>query len=117
MGRIIYFETTSESVDTTAQFYAEAFGWRSRSSPHLPGYRLLDTGAGTGIDGAVMSREHSAQPVIVWLEVDDLRAVVADVEAAGGARRGEINEIPGEGLVCYVTDPAGVVFGLKQPIG
>lgn len=34
--------------------------------------------------------------------------------AAGGQQRGEINELPGEGLVCYIADPTGTLLGLKQ---
>lgn len=115
MGRIIHFETTSAAVPATARFYAEAFGWSDEASPFLPGYHLLDTGEGHGIDGAVMSREYQQQAVILWLEVIDIHDVIARTVAAGGEQRGDVNELPGQGLVCYVADPEGTLFGLKQP--
>lgn len=115
MGRIIHFEITADSPDTVTQFYADAFGWDNTASPFLPGYYLASTGDGGGIDGAVMSREYRQQAVIIWLEVEDLRASIAAVEAAGGTHSNDINEIPGQGLVTYVTDPGGTLLGLRQP--
>jgi predicted enzyme related to lactoylglutathione lyase len=34
---------------------------------------------------------------------------------AGGTADGDVHELHGEGLVTYITDPAGLVFGVKQP--
>ncbi|KAB1650035.1 VOC family protein [Pseudoclavibacter endophyticus] len=116
MGRIIHFEITADDPESTARFYADAFGWQSETSPFVPGYHLVDTGDGNGINGAVMSREYRRQPAILWLEVDDIRDSVAAVEAAGGRHDGAVNEIPGQGLVTYVTDPSGTAIGLKQPL-
>lgn len=115
MARIVHFEITSATVDAAARFYEDAFGWSSQESPFLPGYHLLHTGAGDGVDGAVMSSEYQQQPVILWLEVEDIHTSIAATTAAGGRQEGEVNEIPGQGLVCYVSDPAGVLFGLRQP--
>ena len=116
MGRIIHFEITAETPEAVTRFYADAFGWRSQASPALPGYHLVDTGEGSGISGAVMSREYREQSAILWLEVDDIHASVAAVATAGGLLDGEVSEIPGEGLVAYVTDPGGTLLGLKQPL-
>jgi len=116
MGRITHFEITSDSPDAANQFYADAFGWNSEASPFLSGYHLTRTGQGAGIDGAVMSRDYQQQPVILWLEVSDIATSIAAVKAAGGSQAGDINEIPGRGLVAYVADPAGTLFGLKQTI-
>ena len=115
MGRITHVEITADEPAQAIRFYRDAFGWSSEESPFLPGYHLVRTGAGAGIDGAVMSRTYQPQPVILWLEVDDIDASLAASAAAGGRQVGEINEIPGEGLVCYLADPTGMLLGLKQP--
>ncbi len=116
MGRIVHFEITAAAPDDATRFYREAFGWTGEASPFVPGYHLVATGDGPGIDGAVMSSDYQAQPVILWLEVDDLDASVAAVEAAGGRRAGDVNEIPGQGRVVYVADPTGTLLGLRQPV-
>lgn len=115
MGRIIHVELTSADPERAAEFYRAAFGWESAASPYVDGYLLAATGAGDGIDGAIMSREHQAQVAIVWLQVDDLETTRTAVVAAGGSVVGEAQEIPGQGRVAYVRDPEGVLLGLRQP--
>jgi predicted enzyme related to lactoylglutathione lyase len=115
MGRIIHVELTSADPGKAAEFYRAAFGWESEASPYADGYLLAVTGAGDGIDAAIMSREHHAQVTIVWLQVDDLEATRTAVVAAGGSVVGEPQEIPGQGRVAYVRDPEGVLLGLRQP--
>lgn len=114
MGRIIHVEVTSGDPQQATDFYRRAFGWTTEESPFLPDYFIADTGEGPGINGAVMSNSYRSQSVIIWMEVDDLATTMADVRAAGGSQVGDINEIPGEGKVCYIEDPQGTVFGLKE---
>ncbi|HEY0619789.1 MAG TPA: VOC family protein [Kribbella sp.] len=115
MGRIIHVELTAADLDRAATFYAEAFGWQATPSPFVDGYLVAETGAGDGIDGAIMKRDYQDQPVIIWLQVDDLDATRAAVSAAGGSADHEPQEIPGVGRVAYVRDPEGVLLGLRQP--
>jgi len=114
MGRVIHFELTAEQPAQLTGFLAAAFGWTQEESPFLPGYHLVDTGEGEGIDGAVMSSAFQKQPVIIWLLVEELDAALEAVAAAGGAQAGPVNEIPGRGRLVYVMDPSGTVFGLRE---
>lgn len=116
MGRAIHFELTADDVERAAGFYAQALGWRTEDSPFVNGYKTAQTGEGGGIDGAIMTREHQAQPAIIWLEVDDLDAAAERIRAAGGTTEGEKNTIPGEGHVQYARDTEGNLLGLKQPL-
>ncbi|MGQ7786133.1 VOC family protein [Nesterenkonia sp. PF2B19] len=115
MGHIMHVELTSAAPQATADFYSRAFGWRTEASPFLPDYLLAQTGDGPGIDAAIMSREHQEQAAIIWIQVEDIDAARAAVTEAGGDASGEVHDLPGEGRVGYVTDPDGVVLGLKQP--
>lgn len=115
MGKITHIELTSASPEATTDFYARAFGWKSTASPFLPDYHTVDTGKGEGIDAAIMSSKYQSQSTIMWLEVEDIETTVAAVRAAGGTADSEFHDLPGEGRVGYVTDPNGVVIGLKQP--
>ncbi|WP_024288781.1 VOC family protein [Cellulomonas sp. KRMCY2] len=114
MGTIVHVEITAEDPAASARFYAHAFGWATVESPFAPGYHLAKTGPGQGIDAALMSRSWQAQPAIAWIQVDDLDAARSRVVAAGGGLAGDVDEIPGQGRVCYVTDPEGTVLGIKE---
>ncbi|MEQ3553912.1 VOC family protein [Pseudonocardia nematodicida] len=114
MGTIVHVELTSPDPQASADFYARAFGWDSTASPFLPDYLTSRTGDGSGIDAAIMSSRYQEQKTILWIEVPDIADAVTAVEAAGGTA-GEFHDLPGQGRVGYVTDPAGVVIGLKQP--
>lgn len=113
MSRLVHFEITGTEPEKLAKFYAKALSVRSEPSAFVQGYHML---VGDGPLGAVMDRAHKSQAAIAWFEVDDLDAAVARVTAGGGAVAGERNTIPGEGMVQYVADPEGTVFGLKQPL-
>jgi uncharacterized protein len=115
MGTIIHVELTSADPHASAEFYARAFGWEITDSPFLPGYLTASTGVGPGIDAALMSSHYQSQRTILWIEVQDLEASLAAVEAAGGTA-GTFHDVPGQGRVGYITDPTGVVIGLRQPL-
>ncbi|MCL3861005.1 VOC family protein [Actinotalea sp. K2] len=115
MGTIIHIELTSAAPAATADFYARAFGWESIASPFVPDYLLASTGDGTGIGAAIMSNRYQSQSTILWIEVPDVVAAIDAVTAAGGAAAGEVQDLPDVGRLAYVTDPDGVVIGLKEP--
>jgi len=114
MGKIIHVELTSAAPLETADFYARAFGWQAEPSPFVPDYLVASAGDGPGIDAAIMSSGYQSQNTIIWIEVDDIEAAIDAVTAAGGSAAGPVQDIP-DARVAYVTDPAGVVIGLKQP--
>ncbi len=63
-----------------------------------------------------MKRAFQAQPTIIWLEVDDIDAVIERVRGAGGSVENEKSTIPDQGHVVYVRDSEGNLLGLKQPL-
>jgi len=116
MGKVTYFEITADDLDRSIQFYAEAFGWKFKDQPFVGGYKLAATGTGSGIDGAIMKRDYSEQPVIPWIEVDDIDEAIQKVGAAGGKTIQEKHTIPGIGHVVYIVDTEGNQIGLQQPL-
>lgn len=114
MGRIIHVELTSADLDRAAAFYGKAFGWTTEASPFAGGYLVASTGAGDGIDGAIISRDYQQQPAIAWIEVDDLDATLAAIDDAGGSAASDPQELPGVGRLAYVRDPDGTLLGLRQ---
>lgn len=89
MGRVIHFEITADDVDRASAFYGTVFGWSTTASPYAEGYHLAATGDGSGIDGAIMTRDYKEQPTIVWVEVDDIDAAIDRTRHAGGSVAGE----------------------------
>ncbi len=116
MGRIIHVELTSADLDRAAAFYGTAFGWTTEASPFVGGYLVASTGAGDGIDAAVMSRDYQQQAAIAWIDVDDLDATLTAVTDAGGTAAGDPRELPGVGWLAYVRDPDGTLLGLRQSV-
>lgn len=117
MGRVVHFEITAEDVARATKFY-EVFGWKITDSG-MPGtdYWLADTGSSDmGINGAIMPRNYSKQPVIHWISVDNLDEMIEKVKSAGGKIVGERHTIPNVGDTVYATDTEGNQFGMLQPL-
>lgn len=114
MGRIIHVEIVAADYDRAAEFYSKVLGWQVTAAPVPEGYLLAETGAGEGIDGAIMSSKHQEQATIAWVEVDDLQATLEAARGAGGTQVGEVQELPGIGRLCYARDTEGVLIGLRQ---
>jgi predicted enzyme related to lactoylglutathione lyase len=117
MGRIIHIELIADDHDRAAGFYSKVFGWQVTPAPMPDGYLLAETGAGEGIDAAIMSSRYQSQPTIAWIEVDDLDASLEAVRGAGGSPVGDVQQLPGIGRLSYVRDTEGVLIGLRQPMG
>lgn len=117
MGRVVHFEITADDTARAKKFY-ELFGWKIASAG-MDGmdYLLAKTGDDPmGIDGAIMSRSYKPQPVIPWISVDDLDAMVEKVKSAGGKVAGDKHTVPGIGDTVYITDTEGNTIGLIQPL-
>lgn len=118
MGRVVHFEITAENTERARKFY-EAFGWEITDA-NMPGtdYWLIKTGDDNdmGINGAIMPRTYSPQPIIAWISVDDLDASIEKVKAAGGTVAGEKQSVPGIGDTIYVKDTEGNTIGLIQAL-
>jgi predicted enzyme related to lactoylglutathione lyase len=114
MGRIIHIEIVAADHDRAADFYSKVFGWQVTPAPAPQGYLLADTGAGEGIDGAIVSSRYQTQPTIAWIDVEDIETTLDAARGAGGEPAGEVQELPGVGRLCYLRDTEGVLIGLRQ---
>ena len=67
---VVYFEVGAVENQPLVEFYGQLFGWEMRSV--APGYTLIDTRGGGGINGGV-GRSGSGEPwSTFYVEVDDL---------------------------------------------
>ena len=67
----------------------------------------------------IMANEAIPYPVpphwLVYLEVKDIVAAVADVTATGGKVLREPFTVPGVGEIAIVAEPSGAAIGLMEP--
>jgi predicted enzyme related to lactoylglutathione lyase len=133
MSPVVHFEMPYEDRDRMVDFYAKAFGWQSNKlgadfgdyvvamtseydettkTPKKPGM----------INGGFFKRTKENQYPSIVLNVDDIRAAMKEVEAAGGKvmggqKPGEPDDIPGVGLYVSFMDTEGNRVGMLQPKG
>ena len=100
-GAIDYVELPGGVLPDTKRFYADAFGWRF--TDYGPTYAAFDEGLEGGFQGE--AAEAAGAPLVV-LWADDLKAMQARVEAAGGVVTRAAFAFPG-GRRFHFRDPAG----------
>jgi predicted enzyme related to lactoylglutathione lyase len=102
MARLNYFELPTSDIAAAKNFYERAFGWSLTAfGPSYAATVSGDTDIGLQADPAEASR--APLPVI---EVEDLEAILAAVEAAGGRIVRPIFAFPG-GRRFHFLDPSG----------
>jgi predicted enzyme related to lactoylglutathione lyase len=104
-----WFEVLGSDAERTQGFYAELFGW-SLNNAGFPGYRLVDTGAGRGIQGGLGSGQ--AQWATIYASVPDVGATLARAEELGGSRVYGPMPVDDHMETGAFRDPAGNVFGV-----
>jgi predicted enzyme related to lactoylglutathione lyase len=104
-GAIDYIELPTADVPTVKAFYGAAFGWRFVD--YAPDYASFE---GAGVDGGFNGADTLPAPLVI-LYANDLEAMQAKVEAAGGKIVQPIFSFPG-GRRFHFADPAGNVLGV-----
>lgn len=120
-GRIVHFELPYDDEARVRAFYGELFGWDLQSYPGTE-YTLVSTGP-TGdrgpteagyINGGLGRRSESLSAPTVVIDVEDIDATLADVEARGGTVVQSRSPVGEMGWAAYFRDPEGNVVGLWQ---
>lgn len=119
-----WFEILGSDPARTRAFYADLFGWQVDDSG-VPGYAVVDTGTGKGIQGGIGGGERSRWAT-VYARVADVDQALARVEELGGspitdpgvsalksASRAALYGSVDDGVKTQTfRDPAGNVFGV-----
>jgi predicted enzyme related to lactoylglutathione lyase len=115
-SRVVHFELPADDPDRCAKFYADAFGWKVEKWGGPTDYWLVTTGEApeTGIDGGIGRRQDADDQTTNTIDVPDLDAAVAAVEAAGGTITRQKASVPGVGWLAYCLDTEGNPFGMMQ---
>ena len=100
-GKIDYVELPGGDLIATKRFYEAAFGWGF--TDYGPSYAAFEQGLDGGFDADAANQ--SEKPLVV-LYAHDLEAMLAKVQAAGGAVLKPIYSFPG-GRRFHFRDPSG----------
>jgi uncharacterized protein len=112
MNPVVHFEIPFDDRDRIAKFYRSAFGWELQMLGEEMGNYVIAVTAPPGSDvkasdaavrGAInggfypRNKDWPAQYPSVVIAVEDIRAAMKNIAAAGGEVLGEPMEIPGVG--------------------
>ena len=125
MNRVIHFELPATDMSRVQSFYGGVFGWQLADMGAEMGHYVLAATAESdergpkqpgAINGGIFPADGS-QPAVpsFVIEVDDLHAHIAKVQAAGGTVTGEPQTIPGVGLLAMFSDTEGNRLSMLQP--
>ena len=127
MNSVVHFEMPYEKKERMAKFYETTFAWRLQMLGEEMGNYVLATTTDTGdtgprkpgaINGGVFPKrpESPVQHPSLVIAVEDIKAAVRKVTAAGGKVLGDPMEIPGVGQYVPFIDTEGNCLSMLQPI-
>ncbi len=120
-ARVVHFELPYDDAERARQFYASVFDWQVVPMPDMA-YTLVMTGPSGDrgpeepgfVNGGMFERRSGFSSPCVVLDVPDLDAALAAVEAAGGSTVTGRQPVGDMGFTAYFTDPEGNLVGLWE---
>ncbi len=108
-NNVVHFEINGPDKDALQSFYTSAFGWTVNADNPM-GYGLVEhdesrPGIGGGID--------EGDGVLIYIEVADPAAALAQVVELGGKVVQDVQELPMVTMATF-SDPAGNIIGLVK---
>ena len=115
MGKpVVHWEFWTENPEKVSDFYSKVFDWRIQNIPEIK-YRMVETQAGAGINGGIMTPQRSGPwpgNMSFYIDVEDLATYRKKIEEAGGKILVPEQEVPGMGSFALFSDPDGRVLGI-----
>jgi len=114
---VVHFELHAPDQAAAATFYSELFGWITQTVP-VPGsadYTLVDTRAGSGINGGIGGTDDGRTWSTVYIEVEDVQATLDKVESLGGKVLMPASDI-GMVILGLFADPQGNTVGVTKTV-
>jgi hypothetical protein len=119
-SKLVHWEICGPDAGALKEFYGDLFGWEFESPEGFGGYHMTSAEQ-TGLGGAVGEVNPSDTDltayVTVYLEVADIDAHLARIEAAGGRTVKPRTVIPGMVTYAMFGDPGGNLIGLVESAG
>jgi len=128
MANILHFMVPADNIGRAKHFYKSLLGWKiapvtsqvmDRRKLAAMEYHEITTGdAKTGtLNTGGLYRRHMGEPILNFVEVEDIDSILAKVEKLGGKITLPKTEIQGVGLNAMIQDSEGNLIGLLQPAG
>ena len=113
---VVHFEIGGENVERLIDFYGSVFEWNI--TPLADQLYIADPASDKGIEGHLFQTTEetdSTNNVIIYVEVEDIRASLKKAESLGGEILIQPQEIPGNAShFAMFRDPSGNRIGLLQ---
>ena len=123
-GSFIWYELMTPDADAAATFYGAVVGWKIAGRSDAPAggqdYRMIGRRDGGNAGGILQLTQdmlqHGARPTwLGYLQVTNVDAAVADIEADGGTLLMPTRKLP-VGTIAMVADPMGTPLYVMDPI-
>jgi uncharacterized protein len=109
---VVHFELMGVDREALGRFYAELFGWHVESVPEPP-YSVIDTHAGSGINGGIGSVDDPSRTyAAVYAQTQDINATFERAVSMGAEVLMPVTEVPGIVTLAMLRDPQGNTFGM-----
>ena len=125
MYPVVHFEMPAEDRERMVSFYEKVFGWETEQlGPEMGDFVLVTTADSNEnvpkkpgmINGGFCQKTGDvSQTTTVTIQVDDIKAHMKRIEAAGGRLSGEPMDMPGIGWFASFFDTEGNRVNLLQP--
>jgi uncharacterized protein len=112
---VIQWQILAKKPDAVAAFFSNLFGWTVNADNPL-GYRAIDTGSKTGINGGIWPAPPEAPDFVqLFIEVDDMPGYVRKAQAAGAVVIIPPQKLPQGEEMAVLHAPGSVPFAMFKP--
>jgi len=108
---VVHFDISGPDPAELQSFYGDLFGWAVTTMPGME-YALVDTRAGSGINGGIGASQEGNGGVTFYVFSEDLQASLDKAESLGARTTQPVTVIPGTVALAMFDDPAGNPIGL-----
>jgi hypothetical protein len=126
MANLTHFMIPADDVARARRFYSALLGWKiepvqpATDAMGIAGMQYHEITTGPVEPGALRSgglyKRHQTEPILDFVQVEDIEGVVSRVENLGGKITMPITPIPGVGLTAMILDTEGNLIGLWTPV-
>ena len=109
---VTHFEIQTKQPEKVQKFFKDLFDWNIQVVP--PGYGLVDTKAGRGINGGIGGTNGGPNRVTFYMEVDNPQTYLDEAQKLGGKIVMPVTTIPSMVTFALFSDPDGNVVGVVK---